>query len=189
MEVMVNYNLILAENQRLETERLVLRPVTLADASDMFEYASDEETVVYVFPLHQRLEDTEAAIADYFMSNPLGKYGIELKENKKLIGAIDLRVEPANKIAEIGYSLSRKYWGYGLVPEACEALLELGFEKLQLIRIFAKHDEENPNSGRVMDKIGMKEEGRIPNARLAKGKAVTDVIKGLTIEDWKKNRQ
>ena len=45
----MNYPLIFAENQRIETERLILRPVTLADAEDMYEYASDEETVRYVF--------------------------------------------------------------------------------------------------------------------------------------------
>ena len=45
----MNYPLIFAENQRIETECLILRPVTLADAEDMYEYASDEETVRYVF--------------------------------------------------------------------------------------------------------------------------------------------
>jgi len=185
MEILLNDNLILGENQRLETSRLLLRPITLADAEDMFEYASDEEMATYVFPVHHNLEETRISIANYFLYEPLGKYGIELKENGKLIGAIDLRVDSKNKNAELGYSLSRKYWGQGIVPEACEKLLELGFEKLELLHIFAKYDEDNPKSGRVMDKIGLKDEGRVPNARIAKGKVVTDIIKGMTMEDWK----
>ncbi|WP_086348634.1 GNAT family N-acetyltransferase [Candidatus Enterococcus clewellii] len=184
MEMMINYSLILAKNQYLTTERLRLRPITLADAEDMFDYASDEETATYVFPVHYRIEDTEAAIASYFVKDPLGKYGIELKENGKMIGSIDLRVDEVNRSAEIGYTLNKAYWGQGIVAEAGQALLQLGFEKLNLVRIFAKYDSDNPNSGKVMDKLGMKEEGVLPNARINKGKIVTDVIKGLTIRDW-----
>lgn len=51
----MNYPLIFAENQRIETECLILRPVTLADAEDMYEYASDEETVRYVFLKNQTI--------------------------------------------------------------------------------------------------------------------------------------
>ena len=54
----MNYPLIFAENQRIETERLILRPVTLADAEDMYEYASDEETVRYVFLKNQTIAET-----------------------------------------------------------------------------------------------------------------------------------
>ena len=50
MEQVENHYVIFAENQVLETERLLLRPLTLADAKDMFEYASDEETTTFVFP-------------------------------------------------------------------------------------------------------------------------------------------
>lgn len=184
MEMMINYNLILAKNQCLSTERLSLRPVTLADAEDMFEYASDEETATFVFPVHYRIEDTQASIASYFIKEPLGKYGIELKENGKMIGSIDLRVDETNRSAEIGYTLNKAYWGQGIVAEAGQALIQLGFEKLNLVRIFAKYDSDNPNSGKVMDKMGMKEEGILPNARISKGKIVTDVIKGMTIRDW-----
>lgn len=86
--------------------------------------------------------------------------------------------------AEIGYTLNKKYWGKGIIPEACQALLELGFEELNLVRIYAYHDVENPNSGRVMEKIGMKKEGVIPDARRSKGKDVTLVLRGITQKEW-----
>lgn len=188
MEIVINRNLIFAENQYLETERLKLRPVTLNDIHDMYEYASDEETVTYIFPIHQSLHDTRESIADYFMSAPFGKYGIELKETGKLIGTIDLRVEDQHNIAEIGYALNKAFWGQGYVPEAANELLRLGFEELQLMRIFATHDIDNPKSGRVMEKIGMKIEGKVPNARMWKGKIVTDILRGTTQEEWSNKR-
>lgn len=184
MEKNVDYTLILAENREIETVRLLLRPITLRDAEDVYEYSSDEETVAFVFPLHQSLEDTRKTIAEYFMKEPLGKYGIELKETGKLIGTIDLRIEERPQIAEIGYAINKQYWGKGYVPEAAEALLDLGFEKLKLIRIFAVHDERNPKSGRVMNKLGMKIEGHIPSARIWKGEVVNDVLRGITRAEW-----
>ncbi|MTD40161.1 GNAT family N-acetyltransferase [Erwinia sp. CPCC 100877] len=189
MELLINRNLILAENQYLETERLFLRPVSLADAEDMFEYASDAETVVFVFPQHQTLKETRESIANYFLTAPLGKYGLELKESGKMIGTIDLRVSEQNNTAEIGYTLNKHFWGQGLMPEAGRELLRLGFEKLQLIRIFANHDIKNPQSGRVMAKLGMKVEGRITNARTWKGQAVTDILRGITREEWRQLTQ
>lgn len=184
MEETNSRNVIFAQYQRIETKRLILRPVTLQDAQDMYEYAKDEETTHFVFPMHQSITDTKNNIANYFMATPLGKYGIELKDTHQLIGTIDLRVQESQDNAEIGYTLNKKYWGKGIIAEACQALLKLGFEELNLIRIYAYHDVENPNSGRVMEKIGMKKEGVIPYARRSKGKVVTLVLRGITQKEW-----
>lgn len=184
MEVVLDRKLILAENRFLETERLKLRPVTLEDAEDMFEYSSDEETVTYVFPLNQEIAETRKNIAGYFMQQPLGKYGVELKATGKFIGTIDLGVDEANTIAEMGYALNRGFWGKGYMPEAAQAILRLSFEKLELMRVYAVHDEDNAKSGRVMEKIGMTVEGITPCARLSKGIMVTDVTWGITKENW-----
>ena len=78
----------LAENRVVETKRLLLRPVTLDDAEDMFEYSSDEENTRYTFLPNKDLEETKNIIARLFISRPLGNWGIELKENGKLIAAL-----------------------------------------------------------------------------------------------------
>ncbi len=85
--------LLLAENQQLETPRLLLRPASLADAADMFAYANDEETTTFVFARHGSVDETKLRIAEYFVAAPLGKYAIEEKDSGKMIGTIDLRVE------------------------------------------------------------------------------------------------
>ena len=78
MELLIDRNLIFAQHQRIETERLILRPVTLKDTEDMYEYGQDEETTYYVFPTYQTIADAKQGIANVFMAAPLGKYGIEL---------------------------------------------------------------------------------------------------------------
>src|SRR5690625_2683458 len=123
---MDNYKVMLAKHQRLETSRLILRPVTLSDAGDMHEYASDEETTYYVFDRHESYADTEKAIVEYFMEHPLGKYGIELKDSGKMIGTIELRRKTEDARGIIGYTLNKAHHGRGYMTEAAEAVLKLG---------------------------------------------------------------
>lgn len=116
----------LAENRILETERLLLRPVTLDDAEDMFEYSSDEENTRYTFLPNKDLEETKNVIARLFMGRALGNWGIELKERDKLIGSIDLhKLDPLLKKAAIGYVINKKYWNQGLATEALQEIIRL----------------------------------------------------------------
>lgn len=75
----------LAQYPIVETERLLLRPVTLDDAEEMFDYASDRENTRYTFPTNQSLEETKNNIAQFYLANPLGRWGIELKSNGQFI--------------------------------------------------------------------------------------------------------
>ncbi|MGP6140122.1 MULTISPECIES: GNAT family N-acetyltransferase [unclassified Jeotgalibaca] len=177
-------NLELIKNKKIESERLILRPVTLEDAPDMFDYASDEETTRYVFERHQTIKDTEETIGIFFLANPIGKYAIELRSEGKMIGTIDIRVDEANKKGEIGYALSRHYWGNGYMTEACGAILELAFEKLQLEKVYAMYDKDNPASGRLMRRLGMKKEGVARHNRIHKGKSVTDIFYGILKSEY-----
>ena len=188
MEQVMNHYLVFAENQVLETERLILRPLSLADAEDMYEYASDEMTTEFVFPTHQTLQETKEIIASVFMADPFGKFAIEDKETHKMIGTIDLRVNMKAGTAEIGYTLNRHYWGKGLMPEAAKMLLMLGFDQLKLIRIIAVHDLKNPKSGRVMEKIGMTKESTVYEARKIHG-VVSDIVTyGITHSQWQTHK-
>lgn len=147
----------LVENRVVETKRLLLRPVTLDDAEDMFEYSSDEENTRYTFLPNKDLEETKNVIARLFIGRPLGNWGIELKERDKLIGSIDLhKLDPLLKKAAIGYVINKKYWNQGLATEALKAILQMAFESLDMNMLVALHDVENPASGRVMEKAGMK---------------------------------
>ena len=146
----------LAQYPIVETERLLLRPVTLNDAEAMFEYASDRENTRYTFPTNQSLEETKNNIAQFYLANPLGRWEIELKSNGQFIGTIDLhKIDPVLKKAAIGYIINQKYWNQGLTTEANRAVIELAFEKIGMNKLTALHDKANPASGRVMEKSGM----------------------------------
>lgn len=185
MEMQADFFTIFAKHMTVETKRLILRPITLADAPAMFTYACDEETTRYVFPTHQSLTETEQAIANYFLKEPIGKYAIENKLNHKMIGTIDLRVNERLRNGELGYTLHKECWGKGLIPEAAKALLEVGFGALDLVSIRAEHDTRNEKSGKVMQKIGMKYIGMIEDERIWKGEIVSMVLYSITKKEWK----
>lgn len=173
---MDNLKLFLAVNKQMETERLLLRPVRLADAEDMFEYASNADNTYFVFPKHQTIDDTKHSIASYFMAEPLGKYGIELKKEKKLIGTIDLRVDMRKLKGELGYAISHHYSSKGYATEASNKLLELAFETLELEKVVASCDARNTASEAVMKKLGMTFEGRSRHHELWKNGEWVDML-------------
>ncbi|KXT75085.1 Acetyltransferase, GNAT family [Streptococcus sp. DD10] len=185
---MENIYVKLSENLVLETERLVLRPVTLDDAEAMFEYVSDKKNTRYTFPINLSLEETKNNIAQFYLANPLGRWGIELKSNGQFIGTIDLhKIDPVLKKAAIGYIINKKYWNRGLTTEANRAVIELAFEKIGMNKLTALHDKDNPASGKVMEKSGMRFSHEEPYARMDKkepGRIVTRIHYVLTKEDY-----
>lgn len=159
----------------IETERLKLRKLTLDDAEDMHLYGSNKEVTKHVFwDTHQSLSDTEAFIQyalDQYKNKQIAPWGIEHKQDKKLIGTIDFVCWlPEHRIAEIGYVIAPDYWGRGIATEAANAVIEFGFTKMNLIRIEAKCFKENIASARVMEKAGMTLEGIIQKGIFAKNK-------------------
>lgn len=180
----------MAKYNKIKTQRLLLRPVTLADSVDMYEYASDEETTYFVFERHASMEKTEEAIVECFLTDPFGKYGIEVKETGKLIGTIDLRVKDENHRAIMGYALNKTYHGKGYMTEAAEALLAYAFETLKLDCVAALYDERNEVSGKVMERIGMQREGVMRHmGKWKNGEYFNDVYYSILKEEYDASRK
>lgn len=143
----------LAEFNIIETERLRLRPLSMSDARDMFDYASQSENLVYVFPKHHNIAETRLVIANMFMKAPLGKWAIEHKIDHKMIGTISfVKLDEKNRCAELGYVLNQAYWGQGLMTEAVQTISEFcltnfGFNYLDIVV-----DCDNLGSIKVADK-------------------------------------
>jgi [ribosomal protein S5]-alanine N-acetyltransferase len=159
----------------LETERLKLRKITLEDAEDMYFYGSNEVVSKYVtWETHKTLSDTKEFIEfvlNNYENNKVSPWGIEFKENGKLIGTIDfISWNTSHKIAEIGYVISQEYWGKGIVTEAANEVIKFGFNNMDLVRIQARCFVENIGSARVMEKTGMSFEGIIRKGMFVKGK-------------------
>lgn len=116
----------------LETERLILRKITMDDAEAMFSYASIDEVSQYVtWETHRTLDDSKSFISHVlkqYNEGMVAPWGIELKENGKFIGTIDfVWWKPRQKTAEIGYVLSPEYWGRGITTEALREVIKFGF--------------------------------------------------------------
>ncbi|AYG00071.1 GNAT family N-acetyltransferase [Lactococcus allomyrinae] len=152
--------IILAEHETFETNRLILRKISLADAEDMFEFTSDPEVARYVtYPPHENLDITKDGIVNYFIPNRLENWGIVDKATNKVIGTIALWIKGDS--GTFGWALNRNYWGKGLMPEAASVLRDFAFNTLKLNVIIADHYAVNQKSGRVMEKVGMHKIGRI----------------------------
>ena len=152
--------------RRLETDRLILRRFTVEDAEDMYRnWASDPEVTRYLtWPCHVSAEATAKLLETWVERYGDGgcfSWAIELRETGSVVGSISaVKLDENVNAAEIGYCLSRACWGRGIMPEALRAVMEELFHHAEINRIAAYHDANNPKSGRVMQKAGMKYEGR-----------------------------
>jgi RimJ/RimL family protein N-acetyltransferase len=158
---------MMAEHPVLETERLILRPFTLADAPAVQRLVGDRDIASTTLSIPHPYENgmAEEWIGTQEQKFELGEsvgFAIVHGKESNLIGAIDLwAINRQHEKAEIGYWIGRPYWNQGYCTEAARAVLRYGFEILGLNRIYATHFTRNPASGRVMQKIGMKHEGHL----------------------------
>lgn len=156
------------ENQipTLFTNRLVLRPFTLDDATDVQRLAGAPEIANTTLLIPHPYPDGAAeewinTHAAAFAENINANFAITSKETRELIGAISLTFNQSTNNAEIGYWVGRPCWNKGFCTEAAHEILRYGFTRRNLTRIHAHHFGSNPASGKVMRKLGMKYEGTL----------------------------
>ncbi|CQR25419.1 GNAT family acetyltransferase [Streptococcus varani] len=174
----------------LETERLVLRQRLLSDAEDIFAYAKLAEVSYPAgFPPVKSLEDELVYLRDIYPANlerqslPSG-YGITLKGENRIIGSVDFNNRHAEDILEIGYLLHPDYWGQGIMTEAVEALLEVGFDLLHLHKIELACFDYNYASCRIAEKCGFTLEASVRDRRDAQDNRCRDLRYGLLRSEW-----
>ncbi|SDD25229.1 ribosomal-protein-alanine N-acetyltransferase [Terribacillus halophilus] len=166
---------ILENHPTLETERLLLRKVTPSDAEAIYAYGSDPDVSQFVFwSAYQSMVDTQQFldnVLSLYESNQAIFWGIELKEEKRLIGTINyVSWQQKHYIGEIGYVLAQPYWHKGYMSEAAKEVIRFGFDRMELERIEAKCLADNEGSERVMQKAGMQYEGTLRKRMYLKGK-------------------
>ncbi|MBQ2816950.1 MAG: GNAT family N-acetyltransferase [Clostridia bacterium] len=163
----------------IETQRLLLRKLTLDDAEDLYEYSREERVAKYVlWRAHESIADTKFFLRcvqrQYRQYDKTAPYGITLKDSGKVIGTISFSYVAGDRSsAEIGYSLSHDYWNMGYMTEALKAVIDYSFKELYIHRIEAVHDVRNIASGHVMRKCGMKLEGTMRDKLINKGEYIT----------------
>ena len=165
---------VLKDLPTLETERLILRKMILNDAEAVFAYASNSEVSRYtLWETHRSIEDSRAFLefaTQKYENGGEPDWGIVYRGNGCLVGACGLvNWEAEHARAEVGFVLSREYWGRGLMSEAVRAILRFGFKRMNLNRIEARCIAENAASARVMEKAGMVYEGTLRQREYIKG--------------------
>lgn len=173
----------------LETERLILRETTDADAPALFELYRDPEMSRFIsFSTHTSIDDTRAFLgwmANAFKQRDSIRWGIVLKARNRLIGTGGLHFWKRElRMMEVGYHIGQAYWGEGYATETLRALVDFGFRRANLNRIEGRHNAGNDASGRVMAKVGFEREG-VWRQREIKDGALVDVVQyAMLREDY-----
>lgn len=143
----------------LETERLILRKWTDADAESLFHYAKDPAVGPAAgWQPHQSVEESRNVIRN--LLNGAECYAICEKGSDEAIGSIELRLNGHTDMTdrddecELGYWLGKPFWGRGYMPEAAKEILRHGFEDLGMNVIWCGYYDGNQKSKRVQEKLG-----------------------------------
>ena len=173
----------------LHTPRLALRPFSDADAAHLLGIFGDPEVVRYWSTgAWTDIAQAEAMIAEArqaYRDGGLYRYAIALRDTDRLIGVCNLRgFFEQNRRCELGYALARDHWGQGYAAEALEALLGHAFYELDINRIEADIDPRNDASARLLEKLGFRREGYMPERWIVHGEKADTAFYGLLRRYW-----
>ena len=175
--------------KELKTERLILKPYTIADAEGLYEYAKDPEVgPIAGWAPHKDVEESRKIIEELFM--PEDSWAIRLKGEDRVIGSIALEFDkyrPDSNSRELGYSLGKNYWGHGIMTEAARAVIKFGFEDLSLDQIGICTSIVNKRSQRVIEKCGFTYEGTVRRAyKIYNGTFRDSMVFSMLKEEYEK---
>lgn len=174
----------------IETERLVLRAFVIEDVPFAFaNWESDDKVTEFLRwqTLHSMdaVKEVIAKWIENYTDKSFYQWAIVLKEINEPIGTISVvdMDEKTNKV-QIGYCIGSKWWHKGYTSEAFAAIIPFLFNNVKAGRIESQHDPNNPNSGKVMKKCGLKYEGTLRKADWSNKGIVDTCIYGLLAEDY-----
>jgi [ribosomal protein S5]-alanine N-acetyltransferase len=180
---------------KIQTERLILRMFEMTDVQCAFHHWLSDERVAdnRINPAHKSVSETRervSKIVGQYESKEFCYWAIELKETGELIGEIDLYdFDSATENCEVSYSLGHRWWNQGYGTEALKAVMEFGFNTMNIHKISAAHNTDNPASGKIMRKVGMVQEGVIRHMICNSKNEYKDcVLYGILQEDYLKHQ-
>lgn len=155
---------------RIETEGLILRRFEDDDVVAAFKnWTSDSRVTEFLrWPTHEDVETTKRVLGDWISSyerDDFYQWAIVPKDMNEPIGTISVVEQNEGLgIVHIGYCIGSRWWNQGIVSEALAGIIPFFFERVGVNRIESQHDPNNPGSGRVMAKCGMRYEGTFRQA-------------------------
>ncbi|MEK8180727.1 GNAT family N-acetyltransferase [Flavobacterium buctense] len=153
-------------NLIIETNRLILRPLELSDAEEMFAMDKNPEVHKYLWQTPAQHIDEVIKVIDYvrtqYDKNNIGRFATIVKETNEFIGwtgikFVDDHVENGNtNFYDYGYRLNENFWNKGYATEASKAWLDYGFNQMKIDKMNAYTHSENGASNHILEKVGMK---------------------------------
>lgn len=177
----------------LHTARLTLRPFREGDAAALFAIFSDAEVVRFwscaawtdIAQAQAMIDEALRQVGSDSGGGAVLRYAIALRDTDQLVGVCNLRgFFEQNRRCELGYALARAWWGRGLAGEALEALLAHAFGALGLNRIEADIDPRNDASARLLERLGFRREGYMPERWIVHGEKADTAFYGLLKRYW-----
>ena len=175
---------------KVETERMVLRPYTEDDFAAMADMHGREEVARYLL-WKPRDADASRQALDRHLGPRLEKEGDGMtlagidKESGLFVGEFVLFLRSTDhRAGEVGYILHPDFFGRGLAGEGARAILQIGFEEMNLHRIIGRLDARNTASARVLEKLGMRKEGHFVRNEIIKGEWTDEVVYAMLAEEW-----
>lgn len=179
----------------IRTHRLLLRPFEADDVDDVWAFQRLPEVARHMLR-EPRDRDRSAwsvrmmmAETEIVSDGDALTFAVVLPDTGTVIGEVSLRVRSlVHRGAELGYVLHPDHHGRGLAAEAAEAMLELGFEMLDLHRIVAACSARNGASTRLMERLGMRREAHLRASRWVKGAWRDELVYAILADEWRLRR-
>jgi [ribosomal protein S5]-alanine N-acetyltransferase len=173
----------------LESERLVLREITAADADDLFDIFSDEATMEY-WSCRPYTSIVQAQKLIESLTNTTRQeigihWAITLRGENRLIGRCGYNEwRKPHRRGEISYIIARHYWGKGIAREALHLILDYGFTEMNLHSVEAGVTPGNNGSTRMLERLGFRLEGHLRESYFAEDRFVDSLIYSLLRRDF-----
>ena len=179
----------LNERVELRTDRLLLRPFDFRDVDDVLAYASEPEFSRYLpIPQPYTRDDAVEFVARRVLDEWSTRPTFAIVSKGHVVGGVNLGVHELHETAEMGYALARSQWNRGLTPEAARAVIDWGFERYGLHKVWAFADLRNRRSWRVMEKLGMTREGVLRDHLKTRDERVDCIYYGVLRGEWVRTR-
>ena len=170
----------------LETERLILRPLTPDDAETAFIWHSDPRVNKFMsYPLYTDISQTVRWITEIVPVEEDIHWGIVLKESNKVVGMIAVFDIQNARMGDIGYRIHPEYWNMGITTEALKEVVRFIFENTEIERLNGRADVRNVASNKVMEKCGFIKEGTIRQGKMVSVYCDYNIY-GMLREDYAK---
>lgn len=175
----------------LRTERLILREFVQEDWRAVYTYQNDPRYLEYYEWEHRSEQDVKAFVQRFLDQQevvPRTKFQLAIVQpnSNKLIGNVGIRKRDAKSLhGELGYELDPREWHNGYALEAAQAMLKFAFEEWQVHRVSARVIANNHTSVRVLEKLGLRQEGHLREQEFFKGRYWDTLVYGMLEDEWR----